>query len=204
MAIACPVDLDTRKLREEIQSIYGRVANDPSGDFHFHRGAQYAAEMLRYDADALAALPSQATSSFAGVANPHRMGPFGEGAVVVDIGCGAGMDLLLAARDVGPRGRAIGVDMTHAMAEKARGAARAARLENVEIRLGDAMALPLDDASVDVVISNGVLNLTPDKSVAFGEVFRVLKPGGRFLFGDIVVAAELSESTRRDIDLWTG
>jgi ubiquinone/menaquinone biosynthesis C-methylase UbiE len=94
--------------------------------------------------------------------------------------------------------------MTESMAEKCREAARAARLENVEIRLADAMALPLDDASADVVISNGVLNLTPDKSVAFGEVFRVLKPGGRFLYGDIVVATELSESTRRDIDLWTG
>ena len=204
MAIACPVDLDTRKLRDEIQSIYARVASDPSGDFHFHRGPQYAAEFLQYDLAALAALPKQATASFAGVANPHLMGPIGEGAVVVDIGCGSGMDLLLAARSVGPRGRAIGVDMTESMAEKCREAARAARLENVEIRLADAMALPLDDASADVVISNGVLNLTPDKSVAFGEVFRVLKPGGRFLYGDIVVATELSESTRRDIDLWTG
>ena len=204
MAIACPADLDTRKLRAEIQSIYGRVASDPSGDFHFHRGPQYAAEMLRYDADALAALPGEATASFAGVANPHRMGPLSAGAVVVDVGCGAGMDLLLAARAVGPRGRAIGIDMTNAMAEKARAAARTAHLENVEIRSGDAMALPLDDASADVVLSNGVLNLTPDKSVAFSEVFRVLKAGGRFLYGDIVVAAELSESIRRDIDLWTG
>ena len=204
MATTCPVDLDTRKLRDEIQSIYARVASDPSGDFHFHRGPHYAAEFLRYDAGALAALPSHATAAFAGVANPHRMGPFGEGVVVVDIGCGAGMDLLLAAKSVGPRGRAIGVDMTEAMAEKAREAARAARLENVEVRLGDAMALPLDDASVDVVISNGVLNLTPDKSVTFGEVFRVLRPGGRFLYGDIVVASERSEGIRRDIDLWTG
>jgi arsenite methyltransferase len=160
--------------------------------------------MLRYDADALAALPVRATSSFAGVANPHRIGPLDQGAVVVDIGCGAGMDLLLAARSVGPRGRAIGVDMTDAMADNARAAAREARLENVEIRLGDAMALPVEDASVDVVISNGVLNLTPDKSVAFGEVFRVLKPGGRFYYGDIVVSSELSEAIRRDIDLWTG
>ena len=204
MAIACPIDLDTRKLREEIQSIYARVATDPSGDFHFHRGPGYAAELLGYDRGALAQLPDQSTASFAGVANPHRMGPIEEGAVVVDIGCGAGMDLLLAAKSVGRRGRAIGVDMTEAMADNARASARAAELENVDVRLGDAMALPLEDASVDFVISNGVLNLTSDKSVAYGEVFRVLKPGGKFLYADIVVANELSESIRKDIDLWTG
>jgi ubiquinone/menaquinone biosynthesis C-methylase UbiE len=94
--------------------------------------------------------------------------------------------------------------MTGSMAEKARGAARAAGLENVEVRSGDAMALPLEAASADVVISNGALNLTPDKVVAYREVLRVLNPGGLFLYGDIVVARELSESTRRDIDLWTG
>ena len=204
MAIACPVDLDTLKLRKEIQSIYARVAEDPSGDFHFHRGPAYASEFLRYDAAALAALPGESTASFAGVANPHRVGPIGDGETVVDIGCGAGMDLLLAAKSVGPRGRAIGVDMTEAMATSARRSARSAGLDNVEVRLGDASSLPLEDASVDVVISNGVLNLTPDKSVAFGEVLRVLKPGGRFLYADIVVASELSESIRKDIDLWTG
>jgi SAM-dependent methyltransferase len=204
MAIACPIDLDTRKLRDEIQSMYARVATDPSGDFHFHRGPGYAAELLGYDRDALARLPDQSTASFAGVANPHRMGPIEEGTVVVDIGCGAGMDLLLAATSVGRLGRAIGVDMTEAMAEKARASARAAGLENVDVRLGDAMSLPLENASADFVISNGVLNLTSDKSVAYGEVFRVLKPGGRFLYADIVVANELSESIRKDVDLWTG
>ena len=204
MAITCPVELDTRKLRDEIRSIYARVAEDPSGDFHFHRGPGYASDLLGYDREALAALPDQCTASFAGVANPHQLGPIGEGLVVADIGCGAGMDLLLAAKAVGPRGRAIGVDMTEAMAEKARASARGAGLENVEVRIGDAMSLPLDDASVDVVISNGVLNLTPDKAVAYGEVFRVLKPGGRFLYADIIVGHELSESVRGDIDLWTG
>lgn len=204
MAIACPVDLDTRKLREEIRAIYARVATNPSGEFHFHHGPDYAAEFLRYDREALARLPEESTASFAGVANPHRIDTIAEGSTVVDIGCGAGMDLLLAARAVGPRGRAIGIDMTEAMAERARASARAASLENVEVRLGDAMSLPLEDASADVVISNGVLNLTSDKSVAFGEVFRVLKAGGRFLYADIIVANELSESIRKDIDLWTG
>lgn len=204
MAIACPADLDTRRLRAEIQWIYARVAHEPAGDFHFHRGPGYAAEFLGYDRDELARLPAESTASFAGIANPMRLGELAEGCTAVDVGCGAGMDLLLAARAIGPAGRAIGVDMTDAMVAAARAAARAAGLENVEVRLGDAMALPLDDACADVVLSNGVLNLTPDKRVAYGEVLRVLRPGGCFHYGDIVVADELSESIRRDIDLWTG
>jgi SAM-dependent methyltransferase len=204
MAVTCPIDLDTRKLRDEIQAIYTRVATDPSAEFHFHRGPQYASDFLKYDRKALDELPTDSTASFAGVANPHRMGPIGEGSIFVDIGCGAGMDLLLGSKDVGPQGRAIGIDMTESMMQRAMAAARSAGLSNIEVRLGDAMSLPLDDESVDVVISNGVLNLVPDKSVAYSEVFRTLKPGGRFLYGDIIVGNELSESLRRNIDLWTG
>lgn len=204
MALSCPMDLDTQRLRTEIQSIYARVAVSPDGDFHFHRGPAYAAEMLGYDPKALAALPPEITASFAGVANPHRIAAIPPGATVIDIGCGAGMDLLLAARAVGPNGRAIGVDMTESMAEKARAGAQAAALQNVEVRVGDALELPLEDETADVVISNGVLNLTPDKMKAFGEIYRVLKPGGCLLLGDITVGSELSEGVRRDIDLWTG
>ncbi len=206
MAVACPVDLDTRRLREEIRSIYARVASSPSEEFHFHRGPGYAAEFLHYDGASLEALPPETTASFAGVGNPHRIDPIDAGATVLDLGCGAGTDLLLAARRVGPSGRAIGVDMTEAMVERARAGALRAGFSNVEVRLGDAMELPVESDSIDVVISNGVLNfnLTPDKSVAYGEVFRVLKPGGRFLYADIVVGSELSESVRRDVDLWTG
>ena len=204
MAIACPIDLDTARLRREIQSIYARVATDPSSEFHFHRGPQYAAEMLGYDARALAELPSEATASFAGVANPHRIAAIPPGATVVDIGCGAGMDLLLAANAVGPDGRAIGVDMTESMAGRARAAARTLDATQVEVRIGDALDLPLESGSVDFVISNGVLNLAPDKRRAFSEVARILTRGGQFLYGDIVVANELAESIRGDIDLWTG
>ena len=204
MAIVCPVDLDTLRLRAEIESIYRRVATEPAGDFHFHRGPAYAAEMLGYDAAALARLPADSTASFAGVANPHRIASMPRGATVVDIGCGAGMDLLLAAQAVGSDGRAIGVDMTEPMAQRARAGATSLSLANVEVRIGDAMSLPVKSESVDVVISNGVLNLTPDKEQAFGEVFRILRRGGQFLYGDIVVASELSESIRRNIDLWTG
>jgi arsenite methyltransferase len=204
VAIACPVDLDTARLRQEIRSIYSRVASDPSSEFHFHRGPGYAANMLGYDAGALAELPDEATSSFAGVANPHAIAALPPGATVVDIGCGAGMDLLLAARAVGPDGRAIGVDMTESMAERARTAARTLGATQVDVRIGDALGLPVASESVDFVISNGVLNLAPDKQQAFSEVARILKTGGQFLYGDIVVANELSESIRRDIDLWTG
>ena len=204
MAVSCPIDLDTLKLRQEIQSIYARVAADPGGAFHFHRGPQYAAAFLGYDAQALAAIPAGSSESFAGVANPHRISPIRLGATVVDIGCGAGMDLLLAATAVGPAGRAIGVDMTDAMAERARAGARALRFDHVEVRLGDALALPIASDTIDYVISNGVINLTPDKTVAFGEVFRVLKPGGEFLYGDIMLDTELDEASRSDIDLWTG
>jgi SAM-dependent methyltransferase len=204
MAIACPVDLDIVKLGEEIRAIYARVATDPSGEFHFHRGPAYAAERLGYDASALAELPAEATASFAGVSNPHRIAALPAGATVVDIGCGAGMDLLLAARAVGPDGRAVGVDMTASMAHRARTAARILGASQVEVRMGDALDLPVASESVDFVISNGVLNLAPDKRRAFSEVVRILKPGGQFLYGDIVVANELSEAIRRDIDLWTG
>jgi len=204
MATSCPVDLDTIRLRAEISTIYARVADDPGGDFHFHRGPVYAAELLGYDAIELAMLPPESTAAFAGVANPLAIAPLGAGETVVDIGSGAGVDLMLAARRVGPNGRAIGIDMTPAMIERARASARAAGLDHVEIRRGDAQALPIDAASVDVVISNGVINLTTDKLEAFTEIWRVLRPGGRLQLGDIVVESELSEGIRRDIDLWTG
>lgn len=204
MAVTCPVDLDTVRLRSEIQSIYARVAAAPDGEFHFHRGAEYAGRLLRYDPLALARIPPFASDSFAGVGNPHRIEPLIAGATVVDIGCGAGTDLLLAASAVGPRGRAIGVDMTDAMLRKARAAALEAGLSNVDLRAGDALDLPIASATADFAISNGVLNLAPDKRRAFSEVLRVLRPGGRFLYADIVVAAELPEGIRRDIDLWSG
>lgn len=204
MATSCPVDLDTIRLRAEISTIYARVAAEPGGDFHFHRGPAYAADLLGYDAAELAALPAESTAAFAGVSNPLAIAALAAGETVVDIGSGAGMDLMLAARRVGPTGRAIGVDMTPAMIERARASAQAISLEHLEIRQGDAQALPIDDASVDVVISNGVINLTTDKVEAFSEIFRILKPGGRLQLGDIVVESELSEGIRRDVDLWTG
>ncbi len=204
MAIACPVDLDTRKLQAEIQSIYARVAADPSGEFHFHRGRGYAAQRLHYDAAELSQFPGTVTEPFAGVGNPHAIAPLPAGASVVDIGCGAGLDLLLSASHVGPRGRAIGVDMTEAMRDRARRGATACGLAHVEVREGEATALPIEAESVDVVMSNGVLNLVPEKRAAVAEIRRVLKPGGRVQIADIVLGVELPEDARQDIDLWTG
>lgn len=204
MATSCPIGLDVDQLRREVSFIYARVAEDPNGSFHFHRGPGYAAELLGYDASELAAIPAANSASFAGVGNPHCVAAIVAGETVVDIGCGAGTDLLLAARKVGAAGKAIGVDMTPAMAEKARGGAREMGLANVEVRVGDALKLPIESGTIDVLISNGVINLTPDKDRAYAEAFRILKPGGRFQLADIIVANELSEKIRSDIDLWTG
>jgi len=203
MSIACPVDLNTAALRSEISSIYGRVAAEPAGEFHFHRGSAYAAEFLGYDADELALLPEDCTASFAGIGNPLAIGPIHDGETVVDIGCGAGMDLLLAARRVGPEGRVIGVDMTGAMVERARKSSAASGKEQIEVRKGDATSLPVADETIDVVISNGVLNLVPEKELAFAEIVRVLKSGGRLHLADIALDMELSDGVRRNVDLWT-
>lgn len=204
MALSCPIDLDVVKLREEIESIYARVAADPSGDFHFHRGAEYAANLLGYDRAELAKLPAETTASFAGVGNPFVAGKPATGATVVDIGSGAGTDALLAASYVGPTGRVIGVDPTDPMLEKARAAADQIGAKHAEFRKGSAEALPVDSDSIDLVISNGVINLASDKVPVFAEILRVLKPGGRLQLTDIIMASELSEKARLDIDLWTG
>jgi arsenite methyltransferase len=204
MALTCPIDFDIKGLRAEIQSIYARVAASPDGEFHFHRGPEYAVSMLGYRRDELSALPADVTSSFAGIGNPHAIARIPEGAIVLDVGCGAGTDLLLAARRTGPRGRAIGVDMTEAMRQRAAQGAAACGLSNVEVRDGDATKLPVEDATIDVVISNGVLNLVPEKRTALAEIARVLKPGGHLQIADIIIGEVLPESALRDVDLWAG
>jgi arsenite methyltransferase len=203
MATTCPVGFDVDRLRGLVREEYDRVAREPQGTFHFHRGPDYACRMLGYDPEELATIPAESTASFAGVGNPHRIGPIALGETVLDIGCGAGMDLLLAARRAGASGQAIGVDMTPSMLELAkRGAIKAGLWETVEVRRGMAEELPVESETVDVVISNGVLNLSPDKDRAFREVFRVLRPGGRLYLADVVVQRELSLAARSDVDLW--
>lgn len=195
--------LDVGSLREAIREEYAEVASDPHKGFHFHTGRPLA-RMLEYADEWLEGIPEPSIESFAGTGNPFSLGKLRPGERVVDLGSGAGIDSLIAAKKVGPEGCVIGVDMTPAMLEKARLAARQAGLTNVEFREGYAEALPVDDGWADVVISNGVLNLVPDKAVALREIGRVLGPDGRLQIGDILVQKAVPESAKRKIDLWTG
>lgn len=200
----CEITLDRERLRKEVRTTYSQVAEKPDGDFHFHRGPDYAARQLGYDAEELSMLPGTSTASFAGVGNPFRVREIPAGASVIDLGSGAGMDCLLAGRRVGRDGRVVGVDMTDAMLEVARNSARQAQMPQVSFAFGEITELPADDASVDLAISNGVINLVVDKPAVFRELYRVLKPGGWIQFADIVIDQDLSEKARNDIDLWVG
>jgi arsenite methyltransferase len=199
---AATIDVDVEELRHQVQSKYTQVANTPELGFHFHIGRPVA-EMLDYDADLVDALPEGTVASFAGTGNPFSMGDIHPGETVLDIGCGAGFDSLIAARMTGPSGKVFGIDMTPAMLEKARAGAEESGLSNVEFRESLAESLPVEDGSIDVVISNGVINLCPDKLTVLNEVHRVLKPGARIQIADIVVHKEIAPDAREDIDLWS-
>ncbi len=193
--------LDT--LRGAIQEEYGTVAADPERDFHFHIGRRQA-QIVEYDDALLEGVPPRALESFAGTGNPFSLGPIRPGERVVDVGSGAGMDSLIAARKVAPAGQVVGVDMTPAMLQKARKAAAETDLDTIEFRQGYGEELPVPDGWADVVISNGVLNLMPDKNAALQEMARVLKPTGRLQLADILVEKEVPDSAKAQIDLWTG
>jgi arsenite methyltransferase len=194
--------VDVAVLRDEIQKTYTDVSTEPEQGFIFPTGRAWA-EDLGYPSE-LARVPEETARSFAGVANPFSLGRIEPGQVVLDLGCGAGTDLLVAAQMVGPEGRAIGVDMTPAMLERARQSAAAMGVANVELHESLIESLPLPDESVDVVISNGVIDLVPDKDAVFSELDRVLRPGGRLQLADVVIHTEVSEDARARIDLWTG
>ena len=195
--------LDVEHLRTAIRQEYTQVAFHPEQGFHFHTGRPLA-HRLGYDDGWLEGLPQGSIASFAGTGNPFRIGHLQPSERVVDVGSGAGLDSLIAAKMVGPEGQVIGFDMTPAMLERARKSAIEAGLGQVEFRAGVAESLPAPDGWADVVISNGVLNLLPDKLAALREMARVLKPGGRLQIGDILVQQAVPADAKQQIDLWTG
>jgi arsenite methyltransferase len=199
--VGIPVDVDV--LRHEIQKTYTEVSSDQDADFIFPTGRAWAQD-LGYPEPELSRVPDGSVESFAGVANPFVLGRIKPGETVLDLGCGAGTDLLVAAQMVGPDGRLIGVDMTPTMLERVRESAREMGLTNVEVHESLIESLPIEDASVDVVISNGVIDLVPDKEAVFAEIDRVLRPGGRLQLADVVIHTEVSDDARKRIDLWTG
>jgi ubiquinone/menaquinone biosynthesis C-methylase UbiE len=190
-------------LRRFIAEKYAEVATNPELGFHFHTGRPLAM-MLGYPAALVDRVPMATVDSFAGTGNPFLFGDLHVGERVVDVGCGAGLDTLIAAQQVGATGLVVAIDMTAEMREKTAGSARELNLRNVDVREGFAEALPVEDRWADVVISNGVVNLCPDKRAVFAEMLRVLKPGGRIQIGDILVHKEVPQDSKDDIALWSG
>jgi len=195
--------VDPVALREQVKSKYREVAADPTRTYHFHTGRGLA-RRLGYEDDAVDALPDRAVESFAGVANPFALRRLAPGERVVDIGSGAGFDSFLAAAQVGPTGRVVGVDMTPEMLEKSAATGTELGLDHVEFRAGLAESVPMEDSWADVVISNGVINLCADKHAVLSEIGRILRPGGWLQFADIANGLPVPEGALRDIDLWTG
>jgi arsenite methyltransferase len=196
------VDIDVEVLKSEIRKTYASVSQEPDKDFVFPTGRPWA-EDLGYPEE-LSHVPEASVESFAGVANPFELGRLEPGEHVLDLGCGAGTDSLVAALMVGPRGHVVGIDMTPEMLERARRGAEELGAANVEFVEAEAERLPFPDESFDVVISNGVIDLIPDKDAVFAELYRVLKPGGRIQVADVTIQNPVSEEGRRNIDLWTG
>ncbi len=201
--MAVEVDIDVAYLKSEIKRTYAEVSQEPGKDFVFPTGREWATD-LGYPEELLARVPDSAVESFAGVANPFSLGELEPGERVLDLGCGAGTDTLVAAQMVGPEGRVTGIDMTPEMLAKARGAADEMGATNVDFVEGEVEQLPFPDGTFAVVISNGVIDLIPDKDAVFSEIVRVLGPGGRIQIADVSIQSPVSEEGRRDIDLWTG
>lgn len=191
-----------RILRDEISREYTDVAFEPDRGYHFNTG-RAALAMNGYEQEWIDGIPESAISSFSGMGNPLSMGMPIDGEYVVDIGSGAGVDSIIAARATGPAGHVIGVDMTQAMLDKANRAKAEVGLDQLEFRIGYSESIPISDGWADLVISNGVVNLSPDKGRVFKEIFRVLRPGGRIQIADITVEKEIPEGAKHDIDLWT-
>jgi arsenite methyltransferase len=195
--------VNVETLRTQVRDKYRHVAEEPHGTHHFHTGRPLASR-LGYDQAVIDALPDRAVESFAGVGNPFSLRRLEPGCRVVDVGSGAGFDSFIAATQVGPAGRVIGIDMTPEMLTKSRATAEQLQFGHVEFREGLAEAMPVEDGWADIVISNGVINLCADKQAVFAEIYRVLRPGGLLQFADIANGRPVPIETMRDVDLWTG
>lgn len=187
-------------LKDEILRMYQDVADRPEAEYHFFHGRE-AAELFGYDAALLDRAPAGAVASFAGVGNPHLRSAIQPGETVVDLGSGAGLDAIIASWSAGPTGKVIGVDLNPSMCLKAQAHAAASGAQ-MQCHQGSMEDIPLPDATADVVISNGVINLSFRKRKVVQELFRVLKPGGRLSITDIVSAKQLSQSIVNDPKLW--
>lgn len=196
-----PNTVDQQAILEAVEQLYTEVAECPTKEFHFPTGRK-ACLFVGYPEDVIDALPASAVTSFAGVGYPFMADVIQAGDTVVDVGAGSGTDLLIASRAVTPEGRAIGIDFNEAMIAKATENLREAGIEHGELRTGDARELPLEDSSVDVVTSNGVINLIPDKIGAFREIRRVLRPGGYIQIADIVLSSPVGAESRVNPQLW--
>jgi SAM-dependent methyltransferase len=192
---------DQKRIEKSIRGKYVQVAVSPEGLFRYPTG-RAGLEALHYDPQIIQDLPESVAAAYCGVGNPFTLGPIHPGEAILDIGCGAGVDSLIAARMVGPSGSVRGIDLVPEMLNRAKENARLVRAENVEFMEGSAEELPFPDASFEVVISNGVFNLVVDKVKALEEVMRVLKPGGRFMIADQVLAGELPKETRARVENW--
>jgi arsenite methyltransferase len=193
--------VDVRELETKVKDMYRLVAQEPEGNYHFELGRGLA-EQIGYPAEVLDRIPAAAIESFAGVGYFFDLADLSEGELVIDLGSGSGMDVFYAADRVGPEGAVIGVDFTAEQLAKSRELATEAGHPQVEFREGRIEQLPAEDGSFDCVISNGVINLAPDKAAVFAEAARVLKPGGRVALADIISERQMKESTVCDADLW--
>jgi len=192
---------DKQRIEESIRQKYLKAAASPEGLFRYPTG-RAGLEALDYAPDMVRDLPEAVAASYCGVGNPFILGPIHEGEAILDIGCGAGVDSIIAARLVGPSGAVTGIDLVPEMLARARENGRLAGLANVTFLESSAERLPFPDSSFDLVISNGVFSLVVDKVKALGEVFRVLKPAGRLWLADEVLAGELPKETKARVENW--
>lgn len=192
---------DNKRIRDGIQEKYIKVAINPDGLFSYPTGRS-GLEVLGYDPIVLSSLPNEVSAYYCGVGNPFSLGEINEGEAVLDIGCGVGVDVIFAAKIVGAKGNVVGIDLVSEMLDRGKTNIQRMDLQNVTFVEGSAEKLDFPDKSFDVVISNGVFNLIPNKERAIAETFRLLKPSGRFIIADQVLIGKLEKDLKARIDTW--